>query len=136
MAKVNLSRGLFRAWLVLAVIWTGVIGWNAYSNWYAPYFNWYDPGDDCSGVQFFSDAEVGLPPNPQQEAQLAKERAKIAECRAAKPISERLAFIAAGYWLNIKASLPLALLPPLALLLAGYIFGWIVKGFGVKAESQ
>jgi hypothetical protein len=135
---MNWRQGFFRLWLFLSVLWIGVIGWNTYANWYAPYFNWYYPEDDClgGGKRPLSDAEVGLPPDPQQEAQLPKELAKIAECRAAKPISERLAFIATSYWVNIKASLPLALLPPLVLLLVGYMFGWVVKGFRAKAENQ
>jgi hypothetical protein len=35
-------------------------------------------------------------------------------------------------WPELTSALRLILLPPLAVLIAGFIFGWIVRGFRAK----
>ncbi len=56
-------------------------------------------------------------------------RQKVNDCEAAKPIIERLMLRAIDYWSALKGSLPVILLPPIVLLIAGWTLGWIIKGF-------
>jgi hypothetical protein len=54
---------------------------------------------------------------------------KVWDCEAAKPLTQRVARRATENWSDLISSLELILLPPLVVLIAGFIFGWIVKGF-------
>ena len=60
-------------------------------------------------------------------------RQRLADCEAAKPLMHR-----ATYWMTqngpeLTSSLGLVLLPPIALLIVGWLVAWIVRGF--RAED-
>lgn len=56
-------------------------------------------------------------------------RQKLIDCEAAQSIMERLLRQADRIWFTLKDSLTFILLPPVALLIMGWITGWIVRGF-------
>jgi hypothetical protein len=60
-------------------------------------------------------------------------RLKIKDCEAAteaaKPILQRLTLMLSDSWPTLKESLSLIILPPLALLIVGWLLGWIARGF-------
>jgi hypothetical protein len=51
---------------------------------------------------------------------------KVKDCEAAKPFVQRAALGVTENWSYLRSSLQFILLPPLAVLFAGVIFGWIV----------
>ena len=58
---------------------------------------------------------------------------KVKDCEAAKPLVQRIALGVTENWSYLRNSLQLILLPPLAVLMASFIFGWIVvRGFRAK----
>jgi hypothetical protein len=60
-------------------------------------------------------------------------RQKLRECEAtkeaARPIAQRISLTATRVWQSLEDSLRIILLPPVVLLVAGWIVGWIVRGF-------
>jgi hypothetical protein len=58
---------------------------------------------------------------------------KVWDCEAAKPLTQRVARRVTENWSELLSSLQLILLPPLVVLIAGFIFGWIVRGFRKSA---
>jgi hypothetical protein len=54
---------------------------------------------------------------------------KLRDCEAAKPILQRLTLTLTDSWPTLKESLSLIFLPPLALLIGGWLLGWIARGF-------
>jgi hypothetical protein len=135
--KVNFGRGFFRAWLVIAAAWIGVVCWIHYPTWALWVSNPYTE-DDCSEslgkwpddrkfstIDWFPD----YADDTEHNRWLAAVNKKIVDCRAAKPFGERLAFFLTNTWGVTNETFPLMLLPPFALLLAGLGVGWILKGF-------
>jgi hypothetical protein len=90
----------------------------------------------------FVDYNLTLPDAELSADDLVRKRShdaawqKIKECSAAaasnEPISHRLSYMISSNWNLHRGFLALALLPPFSLLAAGYIFGWIIKGFGAS----
>jgi hypothetical protein len=56
-------------------------------------------------------------------------RQKLRECEDAAPIMRRVSVKLTRIWSSLKDSLPIILLPPFALVIAGYVIGWVVRGF-------
>ena len=55
------------------------------------------------------------------------------DCEAAKPLVQRIALGVTENWSYLISSLQLILLPPMAVLMASFIFGWtVVRGFRAK----
>ena len=55
------------------------------------------------------------------------------DCEAAKPLVQRIALGVTENWSYLRSGLQLILLPPLAVFMASFIFGWIVvQGFRAK----
>jgi hypothetical protein len=54
---------------------------------------------------------------------------EVAECWQYAPTWQRLAFEVSENWPLVEDSASRILVPPFALLIAGYILGWIVRGF-------
>ena len=58
---------------------------------------------------------------------------KVKDCEAAKPLVQRIALGVTENWSYLRSSLQLILLPPLAVFMASFIFGWsVVRGFRAK----
>jgi hypothetical protein len=153
--KIEWQRGFFRAWLVLAVAWVGLVGWNEYGQWatrlsyvhgegqcWDHLAKWPDgkPFDiyDIIGNEFDLPANVEI--NKKENAWLADsipERnrwrdivtQKLRDCEAAQPITQRLTLAVSDHWPALKDSLSHIFLPPLALLIAGCLLGWTVRAF-------
>jgi hypothetical protein len=161
--KTNWRRGLLRVWVVLSLAWIGVTGWSEYfsapwnMDWGTPSVRtegecwdriakWPD-GQHFSGWEGIAE-ELDDPRNIEINK---KERAwsaesiparnqwrrtivqKLAECEAAAPIVQRMSETATRVWQTLKGSLHVILLPPVALLITGWIVGWIMRGFRASA---
>ena len=68
----------------------------------------------------------GITSAPERERWLAEARRKLKDCEATPP----------SIWQRLSGELPsieAMLVPPFALLIAGYIIGWVVRGFRAQA---
>jgi hypothetical protein len=131
--RIDAKRGLLRAWVVFAVAWISVMGWSEYKSGWAQF----------PLVENEKSVDLSSVPTEQLVTVLAKylhfdldgarkagySDQEIADHLVAtmpsRPKSSRVADI----WANMKSSLPVILLPPFALLVAGYIIVWVVNGF-------
>jgi hypothetical protein len=165
--RINWGRGFFRAWVVLALAWIGLVGWNEFVHkpWNMDWrtetvrtegecwdrlAKWPD-GQPFSMYNAWSD-EIDIPANvevnkrehawaadsiPERNRWVHATLQKLRECEAAAPIMQRVSLratsIATNIWFSLKDSLALILLPPCALLITGYIFGWTIRGFRAGA---
>ena len=156
--KMNWARGFFRAWLVAATLWVGLFGWSAFTNNTWSGWRSYPVADDCldryakwpDGKPWdewdragLIDYNLTLSESELSLEDLQKKRshdvawAKIGACSAtkedAKPIMQRVSYLISNDWSGLKGSIAIILLPPLALLIAGCVFNWIIKGFRANA---
>jgi hypothetical protein len=150
--RINWARGFFRAWAVLAVLWISGSGWHAYTT-----ASWSQPEDDCwEQIAKWPDGkpldqwdrwgatEVDVPSNVEFNkkegawaanaiAERNRWREKIwqevKDCEAAKPVVQRIAVRVTENWSQLTSALQFILWPPLVVLIAAFIFGWIVRGF-------
>jgi hypothetical protein len=159
--QVNWRRGFFRAWVVVALAWVGVMGWREYTNkpWNLEWGVGFRTEGECwdrlakwpDGQPFdlwdvFDDVDV--PSNvelnqkkhtwaadaiPERNRWVAATRQKLRDCEAAAPIMQRLSLKMTNIWSSLVDSLPILLLPPLVLLLVGWTVNWILRGFGAGA---
>ncbi|SHJ97582.1 hypothetical protein SAMN05444159_2062 [Bradyrhizobium lablabi] len=161
--KVNWSRGFFRAWLALSLAWVGSIGWYEYVNkpWnvnWAPAsirtegecwtrlakwpdgqpFDRWDLGEE---VDNSSNVEINKKKGawqassiPERNRWVAATTQKLIACEAAAPIMQRLARQVTRIWDSEKDDAALLSLPPLGLLIMGWIIGWIGRGFHERAK--
>jgi hypothetical protein len=60
----------------------------------------------------------------------------VEDCVAAVPIMQRAAFEVSENWPLVVGSASRILVPPLALLIAGGLLGWVVKGFRVRVPGD
>jgi hypothetical protein len=153
---INLKRGLLRAWVVIAVAWIGLMGWHEYTetSWiictdgecWDRLAKWPD-GQPFDGWDIYFD-QVDTPENidsnqkkhawapdqiPERNRWVAATRQKLRECEATAPIIRRLSVMLTRIRSSLKDSLLIILLPPFALLIAGYVIGWVVRGFRAQA---
>jgi hypothetical protein len=140
--RIDRQRGFLRTWAVLAVAWVGLMGWSEYADmpWktespaeaecWDRLAKWPDgkPFDIWDAIS--NDTPDGSSEKDRWRAMI---RQKVEGCTAAAPIMQRLPFTTEHTWSILKASLAIVLLPPLALLIAGGILGWVVKGFRANA---
>jgi hypothetical protein len=75
---------------------------------------------------------AGQPPSTKNRWR-AQIRQKLSDCEAAAPIMQRTSLKVSDIWSRVKGSLPIIFLPPFALLIAGYIIGWVAQGFRARA---
>jgi hypothetical protein len=141
--QINWAQGFFRAWAVLAALWILFFGWQAYTThswgpWAQPdcldqFAKWPDgtPFDDWERAGFTRwDPNRPVPKEDQSIKKIWDEAwQKVWHCEAAKPPTQRVARGLTENWSDLTSALQLILLPPLVVLIAGVIFGWIVKGF-------
>jgi hypothetical protein len=158
--QVNWGRGFFRAWLALAVVWVGFIGW--YDKPWS--FDWglasiRTEGECWTRLAKWPDGqsfdvwwefeEIDTPSNveinkkngawaadsiPERNRWVAATTQKLIACEAAAPIMQRLSNLTTSIWASEKDAIAFLLLPPLALLIIGWIIGWIVRGFRGSAK--
>jgi hypothetical protein len=141
--QLKWGRGFFRAWVVVTVLWILFTGWNEYKNWvmhpdearanecWDRLAKWPDgkPFDawDAVGDEYMPDTSEGKERNRWR----AEIRQKLAECEA--PASILAKWEAELVSSDAVFGLSRLLLPPIALLVAGFIFGWMAKGFRTSA---
>ena len=151
--KIEWRRGFFRAWAVLALAWITLIGWNEYGRWanasnvhterecWDRLAKWPDgtPFRADEGIwalvdEFDTESNVEINKKnhewaadsiPERNRWRDTVRQRLRDCEVAKPLTLKLS----DYWPAFKKSLSLIFFPPLALLIAGFLLGWIVRGF-------
>jgi hypothetical protein len=145
--RINWAKGFFRTWAVLACLWVLASGWREYTT----YWSWHEYSsagwaekDDC--WEQFAKWPDGKPldwtdifePYVQSDVERKNSdadrwretvRQKLRDCAAAKEAAKPLVQRASEYWPELRRSLQRILLPPMALLIAGFLFRWIAKGF-------
>ena len=155
--RLNWAKGFFWAWAALAILWVMASGWHAYTNTYL----FVQPDEDClnqfakwpDGKPFdewdrYGAVELDIPSNVEINKKNGEWAAdsiaernrwresiwqKVKDCEAAKPLVQRIALGVTENWSYLRSSLQLILLPPLAVLMASFIFGWIVvRSFRAK----
>jgi hypothetical protein len=159
---MNWRRGLFRLWVVFAFLWIGVTGWYEYVNkpWNENWPTDFNTEGRCWDAlakwpdgQRMTDwdalfAEMDVPENveinkrnhawaadaiPERNKWAETVRRKLKECEAGEqPLIYRASLMTRRIWSSLEDSLPIILLPPLLLLVAGYVAIWIVRGFRAK----
>jgi hypothetical protein len=137
--KIEWQRGCFRAWAVLALVWVALVGWNQFGQWSHGLSYVYSNGECWDRLAkwpdgtpfdvydaFYNDTKDS---SSERDRWRDTVRMKLGDCEAAKPILRRLKLTASDYWPALRDSLSLILLPPLALLIAGWLLAWTVRGF-------
>jgi hypothetical protein len=156
--KITWRRGFFRAWVALAVAWVALVGWKERDQWSSGFSYAHTNGECWDRLAKWPDGkpfdvydmfgEFDLPSNveinkkenawaadsiPERNRWRDIVTQKLRDCEAAsdaaKPIMQRLTLTVSESWPILKESLSRIFLPPLALLIAGWILGWIVRGF-------
>ena len=157
--RLNWAKGFFCAWAALAVLWVLASGWHAYTTTYLrlpfqpqvdcwePLAKWpdgksFDEWDRYGAVELDIPSNVEInKKNGEWAADSIAERnrwresiwQKVKDCEAAKPLVQRIALGVTENWSYLRSALQLILLPPLAVFMASFIFGWIVvRGFRAK----
>jgi hypothetical protein len=157
--RLNWIKALFWCWAVLAILWVLASGWHAYNTTYlhlpfqpqtdcwGPIAKWpdgkpFDEWDRYGAVELDVPSNVEInKKNGEWAADSIAERnrwresiwQKVKDCEAAKPLVQRIALGVTENWSYLISSLQLILLPPLVVLMASFIFGWIVvRGFRAK----
>jgi hypothetical protein len=152
--RIDLKRGLLRAWVVIAIAWIGVMTWwwvdNAIE---AAAFRWdcWDQlkwpngtsiapwelreGKDFPNDDYWRKYGGGITLASEREQWLAAARQKLKDCEAVPPsLRQQVSSFRRQVSLKVVAGfLAAALGPPIALLIAGYVIGWIARGFRVRA---
>jgi hypothetical protein len=153
--RIDLKRGLLRAWVVIAVAWIGLTGWS--TQWGFVPFGFHLGGECWDRLAKWPDGqsftewevfdEVDTPSNveinkkrgawaaesiPERSRWAEVTRQKLIDCEATAPLKRRLLKVS-DIWSSLQGSLPLIFLPPFALLIAGYIIGWVAQGFRARA---
>jgi hypothetical protein len=157
--RLNWAKGFFCAWAALTVLWILASGWHAYTTTYLrlpfqpqvdcwePLAKWpdgksFDEWDRYGAVELDIPSNVEInKKNGEWAADSIAERnrwresiwQKVKDCQAAKPLVQRIALGVTENWSYLISSLQLILLPPMAVLMASFIFGWtVVRGFRAK----
>ena len=139
--RIELKRGLLRVWVVIAVAWIGLMGWSEYKSGWGPFPREFHIEGECwDRVAKWPDGKAVTNPfeifdeRTEDKARWGKEIVqKLKDCEAAAPTMRRLSLKVSDVWFDLKNSLPVILLPPFALLIAGYITGWVINGFRAHA---
>jgi hypothetical protein len=163
---MNWRRGIFRFWVALAVAWIGFFGlleyyekpWN--SNWHTawvrtegPCWNkiakWPDgqPFDEWDAYFDEDDTPENVEDNkknhrwaaesiPERHRWADRIRQELTDCEASAPITQRAWLLIIRIWDSLKDSLTVILLPPVLLLVAGYVLAWVIRGFRAAAPRK
>jgi len=106
---MNWRRGLFRFWLVVSLIWIGLVGWYTYETDIAQR-QWAAKAAECAQHRS-KNSGLGNP----FDCYDGNVRGMFADLIPLEQILMRGAVVAVG--------------PPLAVLFAGLIGGWVLAGF-------
>ena len=135
---MNITLGLWRLWVLLAVCWVGTVTVVKFDELTATQFGYYDPGY----LIFYNPTQF-----PEQE--IEKNEISYAEVMHLEAIAaikcknsinaDEIKNNCSGIVRGIKVNAPLwqdrliaaqwVFIPPLGLLLLGLGIGWVVKGF-------
>ena len=108
---MNWQRGLFRAWLVFGVVWIGLITVAAVGQWpRTPVDDWITPEASGPYEGFVKE------PKPLTDAQMVASHAEYEAHRRA-------------IWTHVGTMAAFALMPPIALFIAGSALLWVARGF-------
>lgn len=137
------GRGFFRAWAALAMLWILISGWNVYNNWtthpdaaraeecWDRLAKWQDGKPFDNGWNYWDTYKPESSDEKEKNQWRAEIRRKLAECEAPTSVLEK--WQAELVSSDAVDALSRVLLPPIALLIAGCIFGWIATGFRASA---
>jgi hypothetical protein len=144
--RLNWIKTFFWCWAMLAILWVLASGWHAYnfqpqSDCWSPIAKWPD-GKPFEKWDRYGAVELDVPSNVEINkkngewaADAIAERnrwretiwQKVRDCEAAKPFVRRVALGVSENWSYLTSSLQLILLPPLVVLSASFMFGWVVR---------
>jgi hypothetical protein len=149
---------------VVALAWVGVVGWREYAgkpwnlDWgtndvrvegecwdklakwpdgqpFTVDDSWADEYDAESNVEINRKVHAWAADSiPERNKWRAAIRQKLRDCEGGAPVTQRLSLKVSRIWSSLEDSLPILLLPPLALLIAGFIVRWVAKGFTTAAS--
>lgn len=151
--RLDWTKALFWCWAALAILWVLASGWYAYTTTYlhlpfqpqsdcwGPIAKWPD-GKPFAEWDRYGAVELDVPSNVEinkkngewaADAIVERNRwretiwQKVKDCEAAKPLVQRVALGVTENWSYLRSTLQLILLPPLVVLSAWFMFGWIVR---------
>ena len=134
MSDVHWQRGSLRAWIVASAVWISYVGWANYEAFFPPYDPPPPPGAMVmmtpvqsshmqringklkDGTLFTIQVPDGWTP---QQAQAEAQGQHDYEVQRQEQQARA----------KISHALEVALLPPLSLLIAGFVIRWIIRGF-------
>jgi hypothetical protein len=151
-AAMNVRQGTFRAWVVLSICWVCFATWTTFGSvtldFASPvsdrcldqFGKWpdgaaFDVWEQTGSTPYdwkLPDAELSVEDRAKKQAfGAAWERINICSAaeEAAKPFTQRVAFLINQNLSILQHPLMTTFLPPLALLIGGVLVGWILKGF-------
>lgn len=152
--RLSWRRGLFRSFLVVAVAWVGYAGfhesatkslnsdsriasnrgeddcWTRIAKWPdgQPFnvFDLFEEANTLSNVELNKKKGVWSADSiPDRNQWVVSTKQKLIACETDRPVAQQVTGQVTNVWLSLRNSLAGLLLPPLALL----IMGWIVRGF-------
>jgi hypothetical protein len=149
--RLSWRRGLFRSFLVVAVAWIGYAGyatkslnsdsriasnraegdcWTRIAKWPdgQPFnvFDLFEEANTLSNVELNKKRGAWSADSiPDRNQWVVSTKQKLIACETDKPVAQQVTGQVTNVWLSLKNSLVGLLLPPLVLL----IMGWIVSGF-------
>jgi hypothetical protein len=151
---MNWRRGLLRLWLAVSALWLIIVGVLFYPQVVSPYIEprAYILTDD---LKFFELDNVSDSQDRdfraayQTEIEFPNKVTLFAKDETPKPVLDtqsknfyeqhvkpREAELATARWQSSEMASASGLLPPLALLLFGWVIGWIVSGFKSTAQKS
>jgi hypothetical protein len=116
MGSIRWARGLFRLWIVLAVLWIGAVG---FATW-----------QDLNSGRPLTDEEVGILPGTKPRPLTDDELRARPSFDFTKPDS------VARPPINYPRMIAISLLPPGFVLLLGCALYWVFSGFRSRSEAR
>ena len=133
MSKMNITLGVWRLWVLLAVCWVGALTIIKFDDLTATWSGGYDPKLANEIIDPYNISQIQIDKNKQiQRARLCRDAKNFYEIRNScdewLPIDGSIT-VSTPIWSKRLPAMKLIILPPLGLLLLGLGIGWVVKGF-------